>query len=538
MSSDSQNSNQDADDALGHSLEQYLGELSSGENSATVPEGEEVSLRAVINELVSSAESLRRHREMPTRIGKYILERQVGSGGQSTTYLATDPDLQRSVVLKFYHQTNSPEACQAILEEGRLLSRVDSSYVVRCLAAECVQSVQLPARETLQVASESIPFLVLEFIDGTSLNRVLKLRKISTAEATQMVEQLCKGLSSIHKAGLIHRDIKPGNIVVDQNGRPTLVDFGLALEVADDSGAPGSGTANYMSPEQASGQPLDERTDIFGLGAVMYELLGGLPPYRGTTRQEIVGQAVAGDIEDLADLNPSCPPHLVSICTKCLAFNPTDRYENADCLLADLQRSSQMRGSASRSRIVLAASVLMIALAICTYVVFLKPYIGRSPEATHTADQKLSLLVDINGGIQRNGIYEFDVSDKPSFQLQLSSPGYVCIWAISDEKSNLIYPNAAEPAKLLSANESILLLDPERAGLKLSASAEDEVEFFRVLAAREPVTIINGNFEGRITNARSAEVQVYDTVTDRTTDAVQMFIPFRVVTQSQMPTGS
>jgi serine/threonine protein kinase len=210
-------------------------------------------------------------------LGHYELRQFMGRGGQASTYLAFDSRLHRLVVLKRYHGATAPERREAVLNEGRALARVRSRYVAPCHGVEFEKD-------------ETVP--VVEHFPGRSLAMLTPDDRADFARTALWVEQVAEGLAEVHACGLLHRDIKPENIIVGDDGVPRLVDFGLAAPLASAALQTVSGTPPYMAPEQARGQGerIDARTDVWGLGAVLYFLLTGVPPYppEGKTRAEIM----------------------------------------------------------------------------------------------------------------------------------------------------------------------------------------------------------------------------------------------------------
>jgi hypothetical protein len=167
--------------------------------------------------------------------------------------------------------------------------------------------------------------------------------------------QLAEGLVAVHACGLLHRDVKPANVVIGDNGCPRLVDFGLASPVGSDALRGISGTVAYMAPEQARGlsERIDQRTDVFGVGATLYELLTGRPPHRGTTNSEIWAAARTGDIVAPKELTPGLPETVDRLCMRCLAKDPADRFGSATELreaIRACQRRAPGLGSGKKLR--------------------------------------------------------------------------------------------------------------------------------------------------------------------------------------------
>ncbi|MFO0902913.1 MAG: protein kinase [Pirellulales bacterium] len=258
----------------------------------------------------------RKGEHIPDSVGKYEVRRLLGRGGQATALLAWDPDLQREVVLKLYHSAKTPAERAAVLREGQALVQVHSPYVAQCFAAE---------------RHEDVPYLVMEYIDGESLSQRVSDRPLTLDESLRLVEQLARGLEAVHASGLLHRDVKPSNILLSPQGEPKLIDFGLAAEVGSEQLRQISGTPAYMAPEQACGdvERLDARTDLFGLGAVFYELLTGRPPYLGENATIIWRLAREGRVTPAAARATGLRTDVNEVCMRCLAREPQGRFGSA-----------------------------------------------------------------------------------------------------------------------------------------------------------------------------------------------------------------
>jgi serine/threonine protein kinase len=284
--------------------------------------------------------------DLPSRIGKYQIVRSLGSGGQASALLAFDPDLRRHVVMKQYHAA-SFGADEAAPREGQALARVQSPYVARCLGVERVGKAV---------------YLVIEYIVGENLAKFRAEKPLAPAAAAELIGRLAEGLAAVHACGLLHRDIKPSNILVGDDGNPRLVDFGLAVPLASTALSGLSGTLPYMAPEQARGEPerIDPRTDIFGLGAVLYDLLTGRPPYQGKNRGELLRQAQQCQHQPPRRIKPAVPRALERICLKAMAAAPDNRYVSA------LELHGALRGYRRRRKarpFVFAAVAAMVLLA-------------------------------------------------------------------------------------------------------------------------------------------------------------------------------
>jgi hypothetical protein len=262
---------------------------------------------------------------VPHRLGKYQVVRPLGGGGQATAYLAYDPDLKRQVVLKLYHAARTPSEQDMVFKEGQALAQVRSGYVAQCYSAE---------------RHDGVPYLVMEYIPGKSLAEVQRDRPLDIDRSLELVSHLAEGLAAVHAGGLLHRDIKPSNVIVGDDGAPRLVDFGLAEPLASAALSRVSGTLPYMAPEQARGERdrVGPRSDLFALGAVLYELLTGTPPYQGATRQELLRAASDGVVVPPRQPNPKVPAAVNDVCMRCLARDPADRFASATELAEAVRR--------------------------------------------------------------------------------------------------------------------------------------------------------------------------------------------------------
>jgi serine/threonine protein kinase len=222
------------------------------------------------------------------RLGQVLVTKELGAGGMGKVYRGRHSGLDVPVAVKTMAAAIAadPSARQRFLREARTAARLDHPNIVRVLDVN---------------EQDSVPYIVMEFIDGTDLSALLKKHgPLHGVAALKVIAQVADGLAHAHSLGFVHRDIKPHNIFVGRDGRVKLGDFGLAraVEGTTELTMPGAaiGTAHYMSPEQASGHDLDQRSDIYSLGVTAWHLITGAPPYSGTTPVSIAVQHVNNDI--------------------------------------------------------------------------------------------------------------------------------------------------------------------------------------------------------------------------------------------------
>jgi serine/threonine protein kinase len=260
-------------------------------------------------------------REPRTLAGRYRLEEVIGRGGMSTVYRGTDTSLDRVVAVKV--------ALDPLVEESPI-------YLARFTQeAKSAAAIGNPGVVTVYDAGADGPtrFIVMEFVPGKSLADILKEeRPLEPARAADIAAQVADALSAAHAAGIIHRDIKPGNIMVEPNGSVKVLDFGIARAVDGHSltqTATVLGTSAYMSPEQALGQPVDARSDIYSLGCVLYEMLTGQPPFVADVAAAVMHQHVRVAPKPAIERNPAIPAALNTLVMQMLAKQPKDRPQTA-----------------------------------------------------------------------------------------------------------------------------------------------------------------------------------------------------------------
>ena len=262
--------------------------------------------------------------------GRYAIERELGEGGMATVYLADDIKHQRKVALKVL----KPELA-AVVGAERFLAEIKTT-------ANLTHPHILPLHDSGE--ADGFLFYVMPHIEGESLReRIDREKQLPVDEAVKIATDLAEALDYAHRHKIIHRDIKPANILIHE-GRPLIADFGIALAVGVAGGGRltetglSVGTPHYMSPEQATGdQAVGVATDIYALGAVLYEMLIGDPPYMGSTAQAILGRIIAGKVASATEERASVPANVDAAISKALEKLPADRFTEAQAFAGALR---------------------------------------------------------------------------------------------------------------------------------------------------------------------------------------------------------
>ena len=278
-----------------------------------------------------------------TQLGRYEIRSQLGSGGMGEVYLALDKELERTVAIKIL-----PER---VIPDPRLLQR----FVQEAKAASALNHPHILTIYEIGNTGK-LAFIATEFIDGHTLRSLIKKGELTLPDVLEIATQAASALEAAHAAGIIHRDVKPENIMVRRDGYVKLLDFGLAklsqpLGTIDTSAPTKAlintdagtvmGTATYMSPEQAKGLPVDARTDLWSLGAVIYEMITCMPPFAADSRNETISLILQKEPAPLTRFVRTVPAELERIVSKALTKNADERYQTAKDLHIDLKRLRQ-----------------------------------------------------------------------------------------------------------------------------------------------------------------------------------------------------
>ena len=263
--------------------------------------------------------------------GRYRVEARIGSGGMGEVYRGVDTVLDRTVAIKVLLPQFARDAnfVDRFRREAQAAARLNHPNLVGIYDSGADGETQ---------------FIVMEFIEGRTLDDFMSAGgRFTVPHAVEVAEKICDALAYAHVAGVIHRDIKPANVMVTRKGEVKVMDFGIARIVAGPQTAPQTsavlGTAAYISPEQAQGQPVDGRSDIYSLGAVLYEMLTGRPPFTGDSPVAVAYKQVNESPVLPSIANPEVTPLLDAVLMRALAKNPANRYQTADEFRADLERA-------------------------------------------------------------------------------------------------------------------------------------------------------------------------------------------------------
>ena len=258
----------------------------------------------------------------PLKFGRYVIKAELGRGGMATVYHAYDPRFEREVALKVLprEMLHDPQFRTRFEREAKTIAMLEHPAIV-------------PVYDFGE--EDGQPYFVMRFMTGGSLSDRMKKGPISVQEVASLFDRLASALDEAHAKGIIHRDLKPGNILFDQYGEPYVSDFGIAKITSGETNVTGSaivGTPAYMSPEQAQGEGIDGRSDIYGLGVILFELLTGQQPYHGDTPMSVVIKHITEQVPNILDVTPDLPPAIEAIIEKAMAKNREERFPTVRAL--------------------------------------------------------------------------------------------------------------------------------------------------------------------------------------------------------------
>jgi serine/threonine protein kinase len=279
--------------------------------------------------------------QLPESIGRYQILRLLGRGGMGEVFLASDPSLGRQVAIKILPAPLQKDAKMRgrFMNEARAIAALNHPNVVTIhdMGATDAHDKGFP---------ESVLYLVIEYVEGLAIDEVMDKRRLSVDECLDFGIQILEGLKAAHQSRILHRDVTPSNLMLTTDRRVKILDFGLSkllMEGAKDSSkSPRQtgdgmivGTLDYLSPEQALGNPLDARSDLFSFGIVFYQMLTGLHPFAGDSVTQMVAKMMTQAAHPWPE-EPGIPESIRQIVTKALQKDPNDRYASAGEMLLDL----------------------------------------------------------------------------------------------------------------------------------------------------------------------------------------------------------
>jgi serine/threonine-protein kinase len=281
--------------------------------------------------------------------GRYRLDAKLGSGGMSTVYLARDETLDRPVAVKVMHREMSEEADQLerFRQEARAVAKISHPNVVSVIDAG---------------EDAGHPYIVFEYVEGETLKqRIARVGSLEIQDALAYAIEIARGLSIAHARNMVHRDIKPQNVLIDDEGRAKLTDFGISRQLEQDGmTATGRvlGTTDYVSPEQAMGRSVDPRSDIYSLGVVLYEMLIGQVPFHADSQVGVAMKHVNEELPDVQARRPELSASVAIVVERSTAKDPERRYQDVGEMIDDLSTALEVEVARAGSTTGEATSVL------------------------------------------------------------------------------------------------------------------------------------------------------------------------------------
>jgi len=349
---------------------------------------------------------------------RYRVKSLLGIGGMGAVYLVHDKDLDRDVALKLIRSdiAEDPDTLERFKREIQLSSRVTHPNVLRVFDLG---------------ESDGIKFLTMQFVDGRDLSTILKKQgKLPNERLLKIFRQVAEGLKAAHDQGVIHRDLKPQNIMIDSHDHVYVTDFGLAKH-AEQSGMTQTGavigTPFYMSPEQVKGEPVDQRSDIYALGVILYQMAAGVVPFSGGTPFEIMMKRVQRPAQPVVELNAELPRYVQKVIERCMAVDATLRYQNVAEILEDLDaesvRSSPRYNALLRRWVKPAIAASVVAILLAAGGIWIARTAGRSASTSKGTPKIVSVLIaDFEN---KTGEPVFDGTLEPAFAIALEGAPFI-----------------------------------------------------------------------------------------------------------------
>ncbi|MFI5091090.1 MAG: protein kinase [Terriglobales bacterium] len=454
--------------------------------------------------------------------GRYEILELLGEGGMGAVYKARDTAVDRLIALKVIRPdlAGNPAILQRFKQELVLARQVTHRNVIRIYDLG---------------EADGLKFITMEYIEGQDLRSLLRTQgKFAVPEAVAIAEQILSGLQAAHAEGVIHRDLKPGNIMRDPQGRIVVMDFGLARTVGGEGMTQTGmmvGTMEYMSPEQAMAQPVDARSDLYTVGLIFYELLSGNVPYKAESALASLLKRTQDRAVPVSDVENSVPRPLSAIVGKCLERDPAERYQLAQQILDDL---AAFQGRGTSGSVVMAAPsrpkrpLWMGAAAVAVLVLAgaLGWFFTRGRSTVKAPQGPMSVLVADFDNKTSDAV--FDGTLEPAFGLALEGASFISSYSRGQAHkiAAQLKPGSTAldeaSARLIAVREGINVIvtgsiAAEGGGYKLRSSAEDAVTG-KVISSQE-TKVKNKDAVLKAVGGLAAEVR--NSLGDRTPESVQ-----------------
>jgi len=342
-----------------------------------------------------------------TLVSHYRIIEKIGAGGMGEVYLAEDTKLNRRIALKFLpsHLASDEDLRRRFTREAQAAAKLDHPNIV-------------PVHEVSEYYGQ--PYIAMAHIEGESLRDVIKMGELSITESIELAVQICDGLQTAHEADIVHRDIKPGNIIIDKSGRARILDFGLATIPGEDKlTKTGStlGTVGYMAPEQILGKRVGRQVDLFSVGVILYEMLTGRRPFDGDNDAAVVKAITDSTPDPIARFKSGVTAELQRIIDKALAKDPATRYQHADDMVTDLKRLDLETARPRKKRTALWAAAAGLVIIVGGY--FLSSYLMNHQQETGMTPPVLVVLPFENLGTSEGDFFSEGIADEITTRLAL-----------------------------------------------------------------------------------------------------------------------
>ena len=387
----------------------------------------------------------------PENISKYRITGVLGQGAMGVVYRAQDPRIDRTVAIKTIH---------AGLMQGSLASELSTRFVREIRA---VGNLRHPNIIAIYDTDEEhgMPYFVMEFVEGRELSQLLQEQaRFSAEQVLHIGRQLLHAFAYTHQRGIIHRDIKPANIFITNEGDVKVADFGIAKVENSELTQVGTslGTPSYMSPEQCTGQPVDQRADLFSIGVVLYQLLTGEKPFQGNSTHALMHHIVRSTPEKPSVLNPALPATVDKLIERALAKNPADRFQSAEEFGVALEAALAGRalpGGGSRRFWIGFAGAAALTYGLCLAVFLaLRPGAAPAPAAAMAADSQAISAADL-------GIVAATTAPPLTPEQQAKVEKFLKLGQLSADSGRLVWPPTSNAVYVYRL---ALEIDPNNAG--------------------------------------------------------------------------